>query len=597
MRYWSIMWILIGYGHHLFGQYTIDTVEISADRPFAFSILQPDAGYSDSLYIDIIQYLQDINGTQVQNSTPGGLTTLLHRGLGNRHLPILWHGINLQSIVNGSMDLSLIPAFLMDDIRFYRSGNTALAGNNGLAGALVMDPSSIKQNGSKILLKASSLLNYDAGVVYRHMAEKWRFKLGVQSGYHLNKYSYTYNRKKLDRQTTDFLKNDVMTSISYQLAPHTVIIGDLWWQNSDRIIPESITSGGIIQKQKDINTRTRIGAKHYGNKHIWETSFAYANEKLHFMTPGVDSKANTDIFIINTGWTEIHKESHYFGLQHRSETASPNFYTETKYRNTTQLSGAKNFNWETNFMTHISFRQDLTDGKLMPLSWTLLNKYRKLTVIFSSNYNLPGLNDLYWPVGGNPDLKTEKALKGEIQFSPHFKQWRGRIAVYANMVRDWIQWVPQSNGNWAATNQKKVLSRGVELQAHYHYPINTTAIDFHIEYAFNRTTALEHYYDPSLIGKQLIYIPRHKASLSTDYSRHHWRFHLAYDFTDVRFDAADESSFLKAYHLVSAYVAREIGATTIRLDVNNLLNQDYSIVRFFPNPGIHAELSAIIRFY
>lgn len=64
----------------------------------------------------------------------------------------------------------------MDDLRFYSSGNTALAGNNGLAGALVMDPSSIKQNGSKILLKASSLQNYDAGVVYRHMAEKMAFQ-------------------------------------------------------------------------------------------------------------------------------------------------------------------------------------------------------------------------------------------------------------------------------------------------------------------------------------------------------------------------------------------------------------------------------------
>lgn len=574
----------------LVGQYWIDTVEIKGEKPFFNLAYKSDAQYADSLYSSITSFLQSINGSQIQISTPGGLTTLLHRGMGNRHLPILWQGINLQNTLNGSFDMALIPSFLFDDIAFFTTGNPTLTGNNGLAGVLTLNNNTFKMPESKAYIKASSLQNYDAGLVLQKKYSNIGIKLGAQSGYHLNKYDYAYNKKAFQRQSTDFLQNNIVLNANWIINQRQALYVDLWWQHADRVIPQSITSAPVIQNQKDANLRSALTYKYYSESNLWTLTGMYGHEILNFMTPVVDSRAKTDIYTIKASWLNISKLQMQADLQYRADITSPNFFTKTYERKTLSANVFKRFEWTSYFNTDITIRQDMVDVLLQPFSWTMTNNYKKLNWSLSSNYNLPGFNDLYWPTGGNPNLKTEKAFKSELKYTFRWLDVEIKPTMYANLVNNWIQWLPQANGLWSPVNQKKVLARGAEIIFEKTYVLPKNQIKIEADYAFNRTTAIEHYYDQSLKNKQLIYIPIHKTGIKTVLLGKKYRLGLNYQFTSLRYDAPDETNKLKPVHMLNATATLLANKHKIRLDINNLLNQEYNWVRFYPMPGINAEI-------
>ncbi|MCZ2102326.1 MAG: TonB-dependent receptor [Chitinophagales bacterium] len=576
-------------------QYWLDTVEIKGDRPFYNSTLKADASYSDSLYRNVTQFLQHIQGGQVQISTPGGLTTLLHRGMGSRHLPILWQGFNLQNTINGSFDLALIPGFLFSEINFYNHGNPTLTGNNGLAGALSIHNASTNQESSKAFIRLSSLQNYEAGLVLAGKSDKLKYKLGVQSAYQLNRYSYEFNLQKHDRQSTDFLQNNVLFNTSYLINNRQSIHADIWWQLADRIIPTSVTSSNTLQQQKDQNFRSSLVYKYYTTQSIWHISSMYGHEILNFFAPAVDSRAKTGIYTIQAGWTELHHLKMNVQLQHRTDIANPNFFTKSHQRNTTSASVFKHLDWTDSFNTEVSLRQDFVDEQFKPFSWTLTNQFNSLTWIISSNYNLPGFNDLYWPSGGNPDLKTEQTYKTELKYSFAIHDLNIQSSIYANHVNDWIQWLPQANGLWSPINQKKVLARGLELTLGKAVNLAKSHVHLEAKYALNRTTALSHYSDPTLEGKQLIYIPMHQGSMQATFHIKQSKFSLQYHWTGNRYDQPDETGILKPVHLMHFNYSLQLKQHRFHIDIQNLLNQNYTWVRFYPMPRIHAAITYLYQ--
>lgn len=578
------------------GQYLLDTIEIKGNKPFFNLAFKPDAIFVDSVHSDITSFLQSVNGSQVQISSPGGLTTLLHRGMGNRHLPILWHGINLQNTLNGSYDMALIPSFLFDDIAFFTTGNPTITGNNGLAGNLTLNNNANETTNAKVFLKGSSLQNFDAGLVLRKKYNNFNFKIGAQSGYQLNKFKYEYNRNKLQRQSTNFIQNNVVLNANWLFNQKQSLHANVWWQQADRDIPQSITSANIIQNQKDINLRSMLTYKYYVHSNIWTLTSMYGHEILNFQTPSVDSKAKTDIYTIKASWLNLSKLQMQAEILYRADITKPNFFIKTHQRETISANIFKRFDWSSDFNTDFSIRQDVVDTKFQPFSWTLANSYKKLNWIISTNYNLPGFNDLYWPTGGNPDLKVEKAFKSELTNTFNWLDVEIKTTIYANFVKDWIQWLPQSNGLWAPVNQKKVLARGTEISLAKIINLPKNQLKVETEYALNRTTSIKHYFDKALENKQLIYIPVHKARLNASLINKNYRLGLTYQFTSNRYDSPDQTGILKPVHLINTAATWIVNKHSIQLEIINLLNQQYNWVRFFPMPGIHTCLTYSYKF-
>lgn len=572
-----------------FSQFVLDSVFIRDSVKFPFRHLVTDHVYNDTLQFSTVDYLQTCISGQLQTSTPGGLTTFLHRGLGNRHLPVLWNGINIQSVINGSYDLSLIPANLYNGLHFYTTGNPALNGNNGITGTL--DIKRIKSdNPIEITTGISSLQNYSLSVHRTFHHKKYSGFAGLEYAYDRNIFMYTDGLESLKRSPTDLKKLNIIYQGNYYPNEKQMISIDIWYQRANRNIPVSTTSAFLLQQQNDINLRLKVGHVWLLNHYKITSGFTAMDEQLDFSTPLVNSFSKVNVYIANVELTGRDHQNYHVSIQNRFDQANPNFYTESKTRSTWQIAFSKYIK-KGNYTGNFSFRQDLTDQNLMPSSFSLLNQYKKISLQISRNYSLPGFNDLYWPSGGNASLRTEKSLQSELKSQAIYHKIVMKAAVYINHVNDWIQWVPQASGQWSAVNQKSVLSRGFECNINKSYDASGWKIIPEISYSFNKTTALDHYFDKKQIGKQLIYIPQHKLITQLKFANSSHHFQISYQLTGKRYDTTDLASALPGIHLTDVAYTYVQKKYRFNFAVNNLLNYKYDLIRYFPMPGVHAEMN------
>lgn len=569
-------------------QFVLDSIFIQDSIRHPFKLIKSDQRYDDAYQFSATDFLASTISGQVQYSTPGGLTTFLHRGMGNRHLPVLWNGTNIQSVINGSYDLSLIPVNLYNGLQFYTTGNPALSGNNGVSGTL-----DIKSNKNRtpleITTSISTLQNYTMSVRSEMNKNKYSGYTGIEYGYDRNVFKYKDDKLTLQRTPTDLNKLNIVYQGNYFANQKQMIYIDLWYQNANRNIPVSTTSAYIDQHQIDNNLRIKAGFVQLLPRYKISSGITFMDEQLDFMTPAVNSISNVKVYIATLEISEIGDKNYFASVNWRKDLAHPNFYSEIKSRNTWQIALGKHIK-KGDYTGSFSVRQDLTDNKMMPFSFSFLNIFKKSSLQISKNYSLPGFNDLYWPSGGNESLKTEKSIQAEFKSQAQYKKFLFTVSVYVNHVNDWIQWIPQASGLWSAVNQKKVLSRGMEGCIGKSFISNRWIITPDIAYSFTKTTALDHYFDKNQIGKPLIYIPQHKVITSVKFVKDGHHLRLSYHLTGKRYDTTDQSNALPVIHLTDisySYVQKKY---KLNLGINNLLNQQYNIIRYFPMPGINAEM-------
>jgi iron complex outermembrane receptor protein len=231
----------------------------------------------------------------------------------------------------------------------------------------------------------------------------------------------------------------------------------------------------------------------------------------------------------------------------------------------------------------------------------------------SRNFHQPGLNDLYWLPGGNPDLKPEDGYSADLSYEMKSEGKKsalsGQITGFASLVDNWIVWQPSASGAyfWEAGNLRKVFARGVELTASGKINwANGVALYARGNYSYAATSNIDAL--PSVDesrGKQLIYIPKHKANLFAELDIRDYYLKINAPFTSKRYTSSNnvESAFekvLNPYWLVNLTVGRTINFKPVQADlsftVENLANTDYMAILWRPMPGRYYSLTAQIQF-
>ena len=80
--------------------------------------------------------LSPLSNIAINNYGQGGVSVATLRGLGSYHTAILWNGINLQSSMNGGVNLTNIPVNFIDQLAIQYGGNGALFGSGAIGGTI-----------------------------------------------------------------------------------------------------------------------------------------------------------------------------------------------------------------------------------------------------------------------------------------------------------------------------------------------------------------------------------------------------------------------------------------------------------------------------
>ncbi|PKP15657.1 MAG: hypothetical protein CVU06_16140, partial [Bacteroidetes bacterium HGW-Bacteroidetes-22] len=179
---------------------------------------------------------------------PGGLATISLRGSGSSQTAILWNGINLQSPMNGGMNLSQLPVNFIDEIEVNHGGQGAQQGNSAIGGVVQMNSRADVPAGfaASFTQTAGSFGNYFSGLKLRYGCRSLSLTTRVFYQTAENNFSFINTAqygKPLMKQPNAALKQyGLLQTALWQINPNQQLIVRFWIQNYDKELPPLMTN-------------------------------------------------------------------------------------------------------------------------------------------------------------------------------------------------------------------------------------------------------------------------------------------------------------------------------------------------------------------
>jgi len=227
-------------------------------------------------------------------------------------------------------------------------------------------------------------------------------------------------------------------------------------------------------------------------------------------------------------------------------------------------------------------------------------------------FRMPTLNDLYYTFIGNKNLNPEYTTQydvgvtyGRTTGSGVVKSFEIKADGYYNEVTDKIIAMPTSNQfRWTMINLGYVEIRGIDASVGVLWQFGELGIDSKLTYTYqkaqDKTDKTSAWY-----GGQIPYVPWHSGSAIVGASRRGWSVNYSFIYTGERYEAVSnieedyaqpwythDLSFSKEFVLKQTDMAK--GRRGVRmmatLEVNNIGNQQYEVVKCYPMPGTNFKI-------
>lgn len=543
--------------------------------------------------VPLITSVDNQSFATLRSGGPSLISTLLHRGMASRHVAVLWGGFNIQSVVNGTFDLSLIRN-IFDHSGFYQNGTTVITGNASMAGALSLENNVNSSNSTAINLSLTSSKNRSFTVFNKLRHNSYRHHFAVNLTSDENKYPYLNFGTKTTQTMAKFSMWDINYEGHYIGSDKISLSGGVWLQNAKRDIPPTKTSVSLNQEQEDANYRGFLHLDYYpSSSSKLSLKNAYFDESIDYSAPGILSLANTKVY--NGALDYIHASGLSLSGQFRRDRVEASFFTPDHLRNTIAFSG--NFNTELKSVgLGFSIRQEWVDNNAKPFVLGLRFKKEiannlSSTLSYNKGYTLPSFNDLYWPTGGNPDLKTEKSHELDLGFNFNYGSKKNKsinLNFYFNLIDDWIQWA-LFDGIFQPFNQRKVRNIGFEIKLVEEFKITeTSTLQGQLLYGFTDSRLIKHHFNSDNEGKRTIFVPVHKITGQISFIQKSWIFNLKPLYYSKRYNTLDNSDFVSGYIIADLEINKKFQfknkELNLSLAIENMLNNDYENISFYPMP-------------
>jgi iron complex outermembrane receptor protein len=434
-------------------------------------------------------------------------------------------------------------------------------------------------------------------------------------------YRNTYQEGSPYVRQTNAAVNQVsfLQQLNIKLNQRNQLAFYIWLTDANRQLPPVMSQPAGKEQQDDYSLRLMANWKAQYNQLKLRFTSAYIEDKMRYRNPllALDETSVTHAMRNTLGASYLFPFSLSVNgeLNYDLEQAVINAYGCPRMRNAGGVKVYADYYMANGLRFHAGFRQDLVDKKLSAFSpeaavnyLKQLNNAHQLSAGFvvSRNFRFPTLNDLYWTPGGNPALKEEKSVNGELQFKYGYKKvFSVSVSDFYVYVDNWIQWIPQGSF-WMPVNFRRVFSRGAEAAVHLTNADGTHRrrlnVHFNASYTFTKTTNLDaaSQFDQSK-GMQLIYVPYHSltAGLQLEFMGLYVRSVNRY--TGSVFTSTDNTQSLPGYFVADLEVGKDFSLKDVDFGfsfrVNNIGNAQYQVVLQRPMPGRNFEGTLRFKFY
>ncbi len=560
---------------------------------------------------------------QVNSYGPGGMSSISIRGGKTRNTAVLWNGLNLQSPMNGSINLSNIPSGFFNAVQIQKGHTVALFGSGATSGIIHLDNKIPTDDGAsvKIFGHYGSFQNQSIGTslayrnntysssikVYLHDADNnFRYKKPYPNGYQIK-----------TQEHAGFQQKGMLWDNNIQLKPNQIMAGGMWYQQSNKEIQPLISNSRPgTASQHDESWRGYMKYSFLGDEiSLRLKQGILLDETLYTDPEGPEPRSFGHSLSLNsqleTKFTPFEGTNINAGLSNIYESGRGDMYLQEieRFRQAAFGSFALAF-YQQKLQFAINARQEIVAGIGMPFTFstgTNLHTPLKGLVVkgsVSRNNLVPTFNDLHWKetryARGNPDLKNELSWNTEagIEYKKEMQaagKVNASVSFFNNRYKNLIIWLPDAQGVWWPDNKERVVSHGLESNAGMDYAYNQWSFSATACYTYTKATVLEDE-DADYSNKPLVYTPGHKSSISlTTRYRKRIKLSLTHRYTSHRY--FDSENTIPDYQLLDVMCGYTFQFGDHKLDTNlkvfNLTNEDYQVMNAYAMPLRNYQLQII----
>lgn len=575
----------------------------------------------------------------------GGLKTVSVRSLGANHTTVAYDGIALTDVQTGQID---IGRFSLDNVDVITLSNgqsdnifqpARLFASASSLNIKTLPPTfekNVKTTG-KISFKTGSLgLINPSFSINRKINKALATAFSGEYLYADGNYPYTlyYSTNKTDSSSVEKRKNTDVRNLRLEGTLYARFDkksdGYLktYFYNSERGLP-----GATIYYNTDNFSSQRIWDNtfftqaHYqyniSSKWGVQTNAKYNRGHLKYVdptTPNIAGKTEN-----NYTQQEIYGSfsALYRAFEHLSFSASTDVSANLLDADIVDFSYPERFTWLTAFAGKYATNRFLATSSLLYTqtnesvkSGEAAQNQRKLSpyisfsikpfsaidfrirTFYKNNFRLPTFNDLYYSRGSSRTLKPENANQLDVGFTflKETSKWIKRISLtadaYHNRVKNKIVAYPTKNiFQWTMLNYGQVDINGLDIAAETALALSKhTILTLGYTHTYQRALNVSNPEDRDY-QHQIPYTPRvsgsgragletawFSASYSMLWSGH--RYAVNQNYAENRVEGYADHNLS-----ISKNIQTNVGTLGASLEILNLFDENYEVVRFFPMPG------------
>ncbi|MDZ7878324.1 MAG: TonB-dependent receptor plug domain-containing protein [Saprospiraceae bacterium] len=555
-----------------------------------------------------------------------GTVSVATRGVAASHTAMVWNGINLQNPLNGGADIALLNVGAIEQIDVKLGGCSALFGSGAIGGVVQLDNKKPQKDG------LHGQLGYGLGSVgwgneqlrldYKNAKIGASLNIGHQAATNDFRFKNTAEigqpLQKAAHAAYDFL--NVSGNFYAQISPNDFFKIHFWRSQNYREITPTMTASNNNALYRDTANRMTAEWAHFFKKSYLKLRGAYLFDKNFYASDVIKNSQNgIRSYIGEAEWNYNFSKNNVLriGANNTTDVSDNNNYKQNPQRNRMALFVNQAFS--SDFITVSgNIRQEWVNNGATPTTFSVgfekpfsvkktpdlpLKKEWILRGAVSRNFNIPTFNDLYWANLGNPNLVNERGWSKELGLKYKRKTARSEWGFYTTVfdidITNRIAWLPQSDGQWRPNNIAQVQSMGVEAGINYQRKVENWHFITHLNYQYADAK------DGN--GGVQLYVPKHNASASARLFYKTFYASWQQSASSKRYGTTDKIIATEPFTLADAALGftpsvwRTKGGDfnlkmDIRLRIDNVLNADYQVITFYPNPRRQFRLEVLALF-
>jgi vitamin B12 transporter len=581
----------------------------------------------------------------------GGLKTISVRSLGGLNTGLVYDGITIADAQTGQVDLSKFSATFVQTLELDQTNPQQIPMPARIySSASILSFTSNSFNTTNFTQKkwlagmntgSFGLWQPYAGL-YLPVSKNMVVSANVQATWAKGDYPYQIENgmfsQKAYRSNSDIQAFQGEVNTLNRFADSSTLQIKVWGYSSERGLPGSIIFFNDISVQrlqdKNFFIQSRYLKKFNTNTSLL-VSVKYSTLYTKYTDPNFLNNAGglDDRYSQNEIYGSIalsHRMGKYFSFSLASDIASTHLSANIKaFPNPTRTSLWNSFvieftksHWQLNASILNTDINDKTE------TGTAAANKNKFTAAFAIGYKpkpespflfrffykdifrMPTFNDLYYTynVNINPKLLPEYSTQYDAGFtySKNFKSALSQFSIsvdgYYNGIKDKIIAVPSQNlFIWTMKNIGKVQINGIDINGQANGKFSPV-VRWSARIAYTWQQALD-VSDPSstIYKNEIPYTPSHSGSALAAVYYKTWSAGYSILFSGERYALGenDPTNLLPGWDEQDAFVSCQLPfkyfQTIIRGEVDNIFNQQYDVVHYYPMPGRSYKLSITIN--